>query len=120
MSVSATEAKNRFGQLLEQAQRAPVVIEKAGRRHSVLLSVEQYELLLSAQRHAAQGLPGRPTAPRPRPSTRSTRTGWTSSTRISRNTACSAKSTGSGRPWPPSTCTRTPIRANGPVFHTSS
>lgn len=55
MSVSATEAKNRFGQLLEQAQRAPVVIEKAGRRHSVLLSVEQYELLLSAQRHAAQG-----------------------------------------------------------------
>lgn len=54
MSVSATEAKNRFGQLLEQAQRAPVVIEKAGRRHSVLLSVEQYELLLSAQRHAAR------------------------------------------------------------------
>ena len=53
MSVSATEAKNRFGQLLEQAQRAPVVIEKAGRRHSVLLSVEQYELLLSAQRHDA-------------------------------------------------------------------
>ncbi|HNU10501.1 MAG TPA: type II toxin-antitoxin system prevent-host-death family antitoxin [Rubrivivax sp.] len=54
MSVSATDAKNRFGQLLEQAQRAPVVIEKSGRRHSVLLSIEHYELLLSTQRHAAR------------------------------------------------------------------
>lgn len=54
MSVSATEAKNRFGQLLEQAQRAPVVIEKAGRRHSVLLSVEHYDQLVSAQRQAVR------------------------------------------------------------------
>lgn len=50
MSVSATEAKNRFGQLLEQAQRAPVVIEKSGRRHSVLLSAEAYDRLVAAQR----------------------------------------------------------------------
>ena len=53
MSITATEAKNRFGQLLEQAQRGPVFIEKSGRRHSVLLSVEQYELLVVAQRQVA-------------------------------------------------------------------
>ena len=52
MGVTATEAKNRFGQLLEQAQRAPVVIEKAGRRHSVLMSAEHYDRLLAAQRPA--------------------------------------------------------------------
>ena len=50
MSVSATEAKNRFGQLLDQAQRGPVVIEKAGRRHSVLMSADHYDRLLAAQR----------------------------------------------------------------------
>lgn len=53
MSVTATEAKNRFGQLLDQAQRAPVVIEKAGRRHSVLMSAEHYDSLMAAQRPAA-------------------------------------------------------------------
>lgn len=45
MKVSATEAKNRFGQVLEQAQSGPVFIEKAGRKHSVVLSVKQYEQL---------------------------------------------------------------------------
>jgi prevent-host-death family protein len=38
MDVTATEAKNRLGQMLEACQREPVVIEKSGRRHSVLLS----------------------------------------------------------------------------------
>ncbi|HUG21857.1 type II toxin-antitoxin system prevent-host-death family antitoxin [Piscinibacter sp.] len=45
MKVSATEAKNRFGYLLESAQKAPVVIEKGGRRHSVLISAEQFDAL---------------------------------------------------------------------------
>ncbi len=45
MKVTATEAKNRFGQVLEQAQSGPVFIEKAGRKHSVVLSVKQYEQL---------------------------------------------------------------------------
>lgn len=49
MNVTATEAKNRLGQVLEQAQRAPVFIEKAGRRHSVVLSAERYEQLLQAE-----------------------------------------------------------------------
>ncbi len=46
MNVTATEAKNRLGQVLEQAQTRPVFIEKSGRRHSVVLSIEQYEALL--------------------------------------------------------------------------
>ena len=57
MSVTATEAKNRFGQLLEQAQRGPVFIEKSGRRHSVLLSAEAYDRLLAGQRGAAADEP---------------------------------------------------------------
>jgi prevent-host-death family protein len=49
MRMTATEAKNRLGQVLEQAQRAPVFIDKAGRRHSVVLSSERYEELLRAE-----------------------------------------------------------------------
>ena len=48
MDVTATEAKNRLGQMLEHCQREPVIIEKSGRRHSVLLSVAQYDALLAA------------------------------------------------------------------------
>ena len=48
MHVTATEAKNRLGQMLEQCQREPVTIEKSGRRHSVLLSAAQYDALLAA------------------------------------------------------------------------
>ncbi len=50
MNVTATEAKNRLGQVLEQAQTRPVFIEKAGRRHSVVMSVGHYEALLKASR----------------------------------------------------------------------
>jgi prevent-host-death family protein len=49
MRVTATEAKNRLGQVLEQAQSKPVFIEKAGRRHSVVISSERYEELLKAE-----------------------------------------------------------------------
>lgn len=52
MGITATEAKNRFGQLLEQVQRGPVVIEKSGRRHSVLMSVEDYDRLVAASQPA--------------------------------------------------------------------
>jgi prevent-host-death family protein len=47
MEVTATEAKNRLGQMLEHAQREPVTIEKSGRRHSVLISADRYDELLS-------------------------------------------------------------------------
>jgi len=48
MEVTATEAKNRLGQMLEHCQREPVVIEKSGRRHSVLLSAAHYDALVAA------------------------------------------------------------------------
>jgi len=48
MKVTATEAKNRLGQVLEQAQSKPVFIEKAGRQHSVVMSIAHYEALVKA------------------------------------------------------------------------
>lgn len=48
MDVTATEAKNRLGQMLDHCQREPVVIEKQGRRHSVLLSAAHYDALVAA------------------------------------------------------------------------
>lgn len=50
MTVTATEAKKRLGQVLEQAPTRPVFIEKAGRRHSVGMSVGHSEALLKASR----------------------------------------------------------------------
>lgn len=40
--VSAKDAKNRFGELLDAAQRAPVRITKNGRNVAVMLSQEEY------------------------------------------------------------------------------
>lgn len=53
MEVTATEAKNRLGQMLEHCQREPVVIEKSGRRHSVLISAAHYDALIAGQRQPA-------------------------------------------------------------------
>lgn len=46
-SMSAKEAKNAFGLLLDTARAEPVIIEKHGRRVVVVLSVEEYEALAS-------------------------------------------------------------------------
>ncbi len=40
---SATDAKNKFGELLEEAANEPVVITRNGRDYRVILSVEEYE-----------------------------------------------------------------------------
>ena len=42
-TMSAKDAKNHFGELLLEAQKAPVTIEKNGRPVAVLLSIEEYE-----------------------------------------------------------------------------
>ena len=42
-SVSALEAKNRFGELLEAAQRQPVSITRHGRPSVVMISAESYD-----------------------------------------------------------------------------
>ena len=46
--IAAKEAKNRFGQLLDAAQRAPVCITKHGRAVGVMMSFNQYERLRGA------------------------------------------------------------------------
>jgi prevent-host-death family protein len=46
--ISATDAKNRFGQVLEAAQSEPVRIQKSGRDVAVLVSAEQYRRLTEA------------------------------------------------------------------------
>ena len=50
-SMSAKEAKNGFGLLLDTARAEPVTIEKHGRPVVVVLSTEEYERLLSRSAH---------------------------------------------------------------------
>lgn len=44
-TYSATEAKNKFGQLLDDAQRGPVRIEKHGRASSYIVSEADYQAI---------------------------------------------------------------------------
>ena len=46
--IAAREAKNRFGQLLDAAQSAPVTVTKKGRAVGVVMSIAQYERLRGA------------------------------------------------------------------------
>ena len=43
--IAARDAKNRFGLLLDNAQRAPVRVTKKGRAVCVLMSIHHYERL---------------------------------------------------------------------------
>ncbi|MET0049765.1 MAG: type II toxin-antitoxin system Phd/YefM family antitoxin [Candidatus Thiodiazotropha sp.] len=47
--MSAREAKNGFGKLLDTARAEPVTIEKHGRAVVVVLSTEEYERLLMVE-----------------------------------------------------------------------
>lgn len=47
-SMSARDAKNSFGKLIDMARAEPVTIEKHGRTVVVVLSIESYELMLSS------------------------------------------------------------------------
>lgn len=42
-TFSALDAKNRFGQLLDAAQREPVTVTKQGRASVVVMSIQDYE-----------------------------------------------------------------------------
>lgn len=46
-TIAATEAKNRLGAVLDQAQREPIVIRRQERDIAVLLSMADYERLRS-------------------------------------------------------------------------
>lgn len=54
MRVTATEAKNRFGNLCAQAKREPVFVEKAGQIDTVILSVEHYQALQTHREKASR------------------------------------------------------------------
>lgn len=45
--VSATEAKRRFGALLDAVQRKPVLIRRQNRDVAVIMSAEEYERIRS-------------------------------------------------------------------------
>lgn len=46
-SVAATDAKNRLGAILDEAQREPIVIRRQDRNIAVVLSMADYERLRS-------------------------------------------------------------------------
>ncbi len=49
--VSATEARIRFGELMRRAveSREPIVVERGGKSHVVVMSVDEYNRLLRGQ-----------------------------------------------------------------------
>ena len=56
-TMSAREAKNAFGLMIDTARAEPVLIEKHGRGVVMVIAVEEYERLtvgLAAQRNAAE------------------------------------------------------------------
>ncbi len=44
---TATDAKNRFGELMEQSGIEPVAIQKNGRDFRIVIAAEEYERLLA-------------------------------------------------------------------------
>jgi prevent-host-death family protein len=46
--INATDAKNKFGQVLDAAQSEPVRIQKNGRDVAVVVSADQYRKLVEA------------------------------------------------------------------------
>ena len=46
--VSARDAKNHFGELIDTARATPVAVEKHGRAVVIVLAVEEYERLVLA------------------------------------------------------------------------
>ncbi len=46
--ITARDAKNRFGQLLDTAQTTPVRVTKKGRPVGIVMSMQQYERLRGA------------------------------------------------------------------------
>jgi prevent-host-death family protein len=47
--TGATEAKNKFGQMLETAMSEPVAIGKKGRRVAVMMSMKEYQRLIDIE-----------------------------------------------------------------------
>lgn len=58
-AMNATDAKNRFGELLDSARSNPVTIEKNGRAVAVLVSAERFELYQALGNIPAEQVNGR-------------------------------------------------------------
>lgn len=48
-TMSATDAKNNFGDLLEDARKNPITIERNGRPVAVVISAEEFERMESME-----------------------------------------------------------------------
>lgn len=51
-TLSARDAKNGFGNLIDTARQQPVLIEKHGRPVVVVLSVEEYDRITNEELHS--------------------------------------------------------------------
>ncbi len=49
LTISATEAKSRLGEYIEQAHREPVRVQKSGRNSVVILDNAEYERLTAME-----------------------------------------------------------------------
>lgn len=56
-SLSARDAKNRFGYLIDMARQEPVLIEKHGRPVVIVISTEEYERMRLNQKNNENGNP---------------------------------------------------------------
>jgi len=56
-TMSARDAKNGFGRLIDTARAEPVTVEKHGRGVVVVMSVEEYERLKAVRSPAAAQIP---------------------------------------------------------------
>lgn len=54
-TMSAKDAKNAFGMLIDTARAEPVAIEKHGRKVVVVLAIEEYERLQGLEDEEAGG-----------------------------------------------------------------
>jgi antitoxin Phd len=56
IKITSAEAQNRFGQLLDSAQREPVAITRHGRAAAFLVSPQEMEELLDARRRRSKAV----------------------------------------------------------------
>ena len=47
-TVSATDARIRFGEIMRRAKKGPVIVERGGKPEVVVISKQQYDELISA------------------------------------------------------------------------
>jgi prevent-host-death family protein len=53
-TVSSIDAKNRFGQILDAAQRAPVTVTKKGRPTAIVMSIQDCERMRGASKRLVE------------------------------------------------------------------